>query len=98
MNLKQLAAKPQLVKLILDDEDTIKEFGEPLDFYIYDRPPIGTFVKLAGLTAQDLSQIVTIINDLILDENGDKIVSDEMVLPQKLYIRVVEKVVKQLGE
>jgi hypothetical protein len=98
MNLKQLAAKPQLIKLVLDDEDTIKEFGEPLDFYIYDRQPIDMFVKLAGLTQSDLSSIVTIVNDMILDESGAKIVDGEMVLPQKLYMRVVEKVVKQLGE
>lgn len=98
MKLKQLAAKPQLVKIVLDDEETIKEFNEPLEFYIYDRQPIGTFVQLAGLTSDNFAEIVKIVNELILDEDGQPIVSNDMVLPQKLYIRVVNKVVKQLGE
>jgi hypothetical protein len=98
MNLKELAAKPQLIKLTLDDEDTLAEYKEPLDFHIMDRQPIDVFVKLAGLSLDNLGEIVTIVNDLILDESGEKIVANDYVLPQKLYMRVVEKVIKQLGE
>jgi hypothetical protein len=98
MNLKELASKPKLIKLVLDDELTLEEYKEPLDFYIYDRPQVSTFVRLAGMTANDLADIVTIINELILDEKGEPIVQGEHLLPQKLYMRVVEKVIKQLGE
>lgn len=98
MQLSQLAQKPQLIKLAIDDEDTIKEFGEALEFYIYDRQPVGTFVKMARLTSDDFAEIVKIVNDLILDEEGNPIVTGDLVLPQKLYIKVVERVVKQLGE
>ena len=71
MNLKNLAAKPQLVKIVLDDADTIAEFNEPLEFYVYDRQPIGTFVRLAGMTSNDFAEIVKVVNDLILDEEGN---------------------------
>ena len=40
MKLSQLAAKPTLIKLELDDEDVVKEYGEPLEFWIHDRQPI----------------------------------------------------------
>lgn len=98
MKLKELAAKPQLIKLTLDDEDTLAEYNEPLEFYIMDRQPVDVFVKLAGLTLDNLGEIVAIVNELILDEDSKKIVVDDYVLPQKLYMRVVEKVIKQLGE
>lgn len=98
MKLQKLAAKPELVKLVLDDEDTVKEFGESLEFYIYDRQPIGDFVKIASLTSDDFAQIVEVVNNLILDEEGNKIITNEMVLPQKLYVRVVQKVIAKLGE
>jgi len=98
MKLSQLAAKPTLIKIILDDEDTIQAFGEPLDFYVHDRQPVEVFVKLASLTSGQFHEIVHVVNDLILDENGNKIITDGNVLPQKLYVRVVERVVTQLGK
>ena len=98
MKLSQLAAKPQLIKIVLDDEATIKEFGEVLDFYVHDRQPVEVFIKLASLGGDQFNEIVTVVNELILDEAGAKIITDGNVLPQKLYIRVVEKVIKQLGE
>lgn len=98
MKLSQLAAKPQLIKIVLDDEATLKEFGEALDFYVHDRQPVEVFIKLASLGGDQFNEIVTVVNELILDETGTKIITDGNVLPQKLYIRVVEKVIKQLGE
>ena len=98
MKLSQLAAKPTLIKIVLDDEDTIQAFGEPLDFYVHDRQPVEVFVKLASLTSGQFHEIVHVVNDLILDENGNKIITDGNVLPQKLYVRVVERVVTQLGK
>lgn len=98
MKLQQLAAKPQLIKIVLDDETTVAEFGEALEFYIYDRQPIGDFVRLASLTNNDFAEIVEVVNGLILDESGNKIISGDLVLPQKLYVRVVQKVIERLGE
>lgn len=98
MKLSQLAAKPQLIKIVLDDPQTVTEFGEALEFYVHDRQPVETFIKLASLGGDQFNEIVAVVNDLILDESGLRIITDGNVLPQKLYIRVVERVVKQLGE
>jgi hypothetical protein len=40
MKLEKLASKPQLIKLIIDDAEIIEEFGEPLEFWTWDRQPI----------------------------------------------------------
>ena len=43
MKLNQLAAKPQLIRVEINDEETIKQFGESLEFWIWDRQPMDKF-------------------------------------------------------
>ena len=56
MNLKELATKPALVKLTIDDEEIVKQYGDTLDFYVYDKHQLDVFVELS--TAQTpISQV-----------------------------------------
>lgn len=98
MKLSQLAAKPQLIEIKLDDEDFVKEYGEPIEFYTYDRQPLDTFMKLANTDNQNMSAMVDIVKTLILDENGKPILGGEEVLPSKILIAVISKVVETLGK
>lgn len=98
MDLKSIAAKPQLKRIELDDEDTVKEFGESLTFYIYDRQPIETFIRLAANQSDRFEEIVRIVNDMVLDESGERVVTDGHVLPSRIYMRVIERVVSELGK
>lgn len=98
MKLTQLAAKPQLVKFVLDDEDTVKEFGEAIEFWSWDRQPLDTFMKLANANTQDLSQMLNIVKTLILDEDGKEILSNENMLPSNVLVKVIGKIVETLGK
>jgi hypothetical protein len=98
MKLSALTAKPQLEKFILDDEDTVKEFGEPIEFYLLDRQPLSIFLRLASLSGSDNTEIVTIVKDLILDEKGKQIISEDNVLPGPLLLKVIGAVVNKLGK
>ena len=46
LKLTQLAAKPQLVKITIDDESIKEKYGDELEFWIYDRQPIDKFIKI----------------------------------------------------
>jgi hypothetical protein len=94
MNLNQLTAKPQLVKMTLDDADTIKEYGEPVEFYTWDRQPMDIFMKLANATEGNIG----IVKDLILDENSKPILVGDVMLPTKILMRAIAKVTEALGE
>jgi hypothetical protein len=98
MKLSQLAAKPQLIKMTLDDEDTIKEFGEPVEFYTWDRQPMDTFMQLASVSNKDPEVMIGIIRTLILDEEGKEIITKDAMLPSSVLLRVVGKVVDLLGK
>jgi hypothetical protein len=98
MKLTQLAKQPELIKVTVDDEVTVAEFGEPLDFWIYDRTPIDVFVKMATLKPEDFGSMVETVNKLVLDEDGTAIVKDGLMIPTHILTRVIAKVVDTLGK
>jgi hypothetical protein len=98
MKLSQLSAKPQLTKMLLEDEETVKEYGEPLEFYMLDRQPLDVFMSLANMVGTDNSKLVEIVRDLILDEKGKPIITKDETLPAPIMIRVITFVVEALGK
>ena len=100
MKLKELATKPQLVKIVLDDEETISQHEEALEFYVWDKQPLDTFVEFASNTQKPDSypQLITMCSDMILDEDGNPVMAEGHVLPNQLLLKCVNKVVEQLGK
>jgi hypothetical protein len=98
MKLTQLAAKPQLVKVELNDEDIIKEFGESIEFWIWDRQPMDKFVRLAQMKGEDMAELITAVNEMVLDEEGNPVVKDGLMLPTNVMTKVIGKVVETLGK
>ena len=98
MKLTQLTAKPQLVKIEIADEDVVKEFGEALEFWIWDRQPMDKFIRLAQMKGEDMSELIAAVNDMVLDEEGNPVVKDGLVLPTNVMTKVIGKVVETLGK
>jgi hypothetical protein len=97
MQLKSLAKKPELVEIVLDDEDTIKEHNEPITFHTWDRAPLDVFSKLAGADPTKPTEIIETVRKLILDEEGREILAKDQMLPPTLLIRAIAKIVNRLG-
>jgi hypothetical protein len=98
MKLSQLAAKPQLIIVSLDDADTITEHGEAIEFYTWDRQPLEVFMKLANAQQQDMSAMIDIVRTMILDEAGKTIIEKDNMLPTNVLLRAIQKIVEQLGK
>ena len=98
MKLSQLTAKPQLIDVHIDDEDTIKEFGEPIEFWTWDRQPMDVFMKLASASGADTSNIISIVRTLILDEKGKEVLKDDAMLPTHILMKAIAKVTELLGK
>jgi hypothetical protein len=98
MKLAQIAKKPQLALMSLDDEETVKEFGEPLEFYTWDRQPMDIFLKLSTVDPTNQGAIISAVKELVMDEKGNKILEGEDVLPTNVMLRVMTKVVEGLGK
>lgn len=98
MKLSQLTAKPQLVKVELTDEDTIKEYGEMIEFYTWDRQPMDVFMRLANATQDNTTGVIDIVKTLILDEHGDQILTNDTMLPTTILMKAISKVTEMLGK
>lgn len=98
MKLSQLAAKPQLTKITIDDEDVVKEFGETIEFWTWDRQPLDTFMKLATASNTDPKAMFEIVRTLILDETGKEVVGGDNMLPSNILLKAIAKIVDLLGK
>lgn len=98
MQLSQIAAKPQLIKMTIDDQDVVEQFGEPLEFYTWDRQPIESFMKLASVSNRDPEVMIDLVRTMILDDKGKEIIKDGLVLPSNILLKVIAKVTDLLGK
>lgn len=98
MDLKNLATKPQLIKVTLDDEDIKTQYGDALDFWVWDKQPLTKFIKYANAENTDPGELIEFCSGLILDEEGNPVMTDGAVLPASVLIKCVNKVVEQLGK
>lgn len=98
MKLSQLAAKPQLIKITLDDEAIVTQYGEPIEFYTWDRQPLEVFMRLANQSQTDGSSIIDIIKTLILNEDGSQVISGDSMLPTDVLMSAITKLTSTLGK
>lgn len=98
MKINQLASKPQLIKLTIDDEAIVEEFGEAVDFWTWDRQPLDVFMKLAAVKNDDPGKIIEVVRGLILDEDGKEVIQGEVMLPTPVLVRIIAKIVETLGK
>lgn len=98
MKLSQICAEPQLIEIKLEDKEIIKEYGEPLVFYTYDRQPMDVFMRLANLDQKNTGELLNIVKTLILNEEGKAIVSEKNMLPTSILMKAIAKVTEQLGK
>jgi hypothetical protein len=99
MKLSQLAAKPQLIKITLDDDAIVTEFGEAIEFYTWDRQPLEVFMKLASVSQSgDGSSIIEIIRTLILNEDGSQVIQGDAMLPTNVLMSAIAKLTSTLGK
>ena len=98
MKINQLAAKPQLIKLTLDDEDTIRAVGESVEFWTWDRQPLDKFMRLASLKQDEPAEIIDLVRTLILDEDGKEVINGDTILPTVVLTKAIGKIVETLGK
>ena len=104
MKLSEITQKPQLIEVLIDDKDTIKEYGEALSFHTWDRQPMDVFIKLANLASNienknpNIGDIIDVVRDLIVDEKGKPLLTDNNAMPTNILIKVIQKVTESLGK
>jgi len=98
MELSKLASKPQLLEIKVDDEDTVSKYGEAVSFWMYDRQDIATFVKMSRVDSTDFEATTELVKELIRNKDGKPALDEERSLPMDIQLKVINKVVEQLGK
>jgi|DEB0MinimDraft_3_1074331.scaffolds.fasta_scaffold33670_4 hypothetical protein len=98
MKISELAHKPKLINIVVDDQEIQELYSDAIEFWCYDRQPLNRFVKFANMSEETYPELIEFCQDLILDEEGNKVLVDEKVLPTKILLKCVNKVVEQLGK
>lgn len=97
MQLKDLAKKPKLIKIHMDSPTIIGAYGEPVDFYMYDRQDLPMFLRLSQVK-EDPETLWGIIKELIRNEDGTPTLgAGDSILPIEIMGEVINSVVNQLG-
>jgi len=94
MKLSELAKKPTLQKITITEESLVKKYGDELEFYVYDRQPLDVFTKLADVKEDNIGEYMTILTEIIRNEDGEPVMTDELTLP----IDVMTESIKLIGE
>ena len=98
MKLSQIARKPQLIEVTVSDKEIVKEYGEAISFWTWDRQPLEVFLKLSSIDDSNSSALMESVRNLVLDENGKPILTDDISLPNNILLKVITKVVESLGK
>ena len=98
MKLQDLAAEPKLIPVTLDSETIVEKYGEPLEFWILDRQPIDKYLQMARTKEDNMEEMVVAVNDMILNEEGNPIVTDGKMLPSVVLMEAFTKVIEALGK
>ena len=100
MNITKLAKKPTLVKVTLDDTEIVTNFGEAVEFWMYDVQPMHVFFSLAALENADPKEVAEIMSGLILNENGKPVMTKEngMTIDSAIMVAAITKIMATLGK
>ena len=104
MKLSEITKNPQLIEVLIDDKETVKEYGEALSFHTWDRQPMDVFIKLANLSSNienknpNIGDMIDVVKTLILDEDGKQILTDKNAMPTNILMKVIQKVTESLGK
>jgi hypothetical protein len=99
MDIKQLAKKPQLVEIIIDDEDIVKTYGETITFYMMDFVNINTYFDFfKSQNEKDGETLNHLLKQIILKSDGTPALADEEGLPIDISIAALTKINETLGK
>lgn len=98
MKLSELAKKPKLIELTISKQELVEKYGDELTFFMYDRQSLDIFTKLANATQDNVGEYMTILKDIIVNEDGQPVMDGEMVLPIDVLTEAMSLIGERLGK
>lgn len=98
-SISEFAKTPELMEIVLDSEDIIAEYGEPVVFYMKDFVDINTYFDFFRSQAEGNGEgLNEVIRKLILNKEGNTVLGPGQALPVDLAVAVLGKINENLGK
>jgi hypothetical protein len=99
MDIKELAKKPELVEIVLDGEDIVKEYGETITFYMKDFVDINTYFDFfRSQNEKSGDELNKLMASLILNKEGKTVLDEGEGFPIDISIAALTKINETLGK
>jgi hypothetical protein len=99
MNIADLAKTPELVQIVLDEEEIVSKYGDTVTFWTKNFVDINTYFKFFSEQA-DLKNggIGGALKEMILTAEGTPAIPSDQDLPADLMLAVLGRLNKHLGK
>ena len=99
MNIKELASKPQLIQITLDDPTIVEKYGDTITFYTYDVVSLSTYFGFYDARHEgQMNNLEKIMRSLVLLEDGTPAIGPDEDLPIDIATEVIKKIGEVLGK
>lgn len=99
MNIKEFASKPTLIEIILDNEDLVEKYGEPITFFTYDIVRMSTYFDFFNARSNsEFNNLDKMMKSMILDHNGNPVLAEDEDLPIDIAAAAINKIGEILGK
>lgn len=99
MELAKLAKKPQLIEVVIDDEEIIQEYGEAISFWMRDHLDIMTYFDFyRSQNVADTEQFNRVLSKILLNQEGNHILKEDEILPVDITLAILTRINQVLGK
>jgi hypothetical protein len=99
MDIAKVAKKPDLLKMTLDDEAIIKEYGETIEFYMYDSVDIHTYFDFYRAQQEKSGEELNdLMRKIIVNADGKPVIKADEMLPIDIVFAALVKINENLGK
>jgi predicted Zn-dependent protease len=99
MNIKELASKPQLIQVNIDEPTIVEKYGDVITFYTYDVVSLSTYFEFYDARSEgQMNNLEKMIRKLVLSEDGNPAIGEDEDLPIDIATEVVKKIGEVLGK
>jgi hypothetical protein len=97
-DIKEFARKPELIRIELDAEDVVAEFGDTVVFYMKDYVDVSTYFDFYRSQTDNPGGLNSVLKKLVLNAEGQPVMGDDQALPATLAIGALSKISEHLGK
>lgn len=99
MNIDKFVTTPQLIEIVLDDENIVTEYGEPVTFYTYDIVSMSTYFDFFNARSNsEFERLQKLIRTMILNDKGEPVLHEGNDLPIDILSQAIIKLGDILGK